>query len=111
LVTTVCAPIIEGPVIVTVTPGRTAPVLSWTRPWMLPVELAPPLCAGAVPAAAAKTSARRGTIRLCILDGPPQPSSVGLRPAGGARTRAPGVLSRQRQGLKLLSGYTALPVL
>ena len=26
---------------VTVTPGRTAPVLSRTRPWMLPVELAP----------------------------------------------------------------------
>jgi hypothetical protein len=33
---------------------------------MLPVELAPPLCASAVAAAAEKTSARRGTIRLFI---------------------------------------------
>src|SRR4029453_12903618 len=48
LVTCVCAPIIDGLVAVTVTPGNTAPLLSATRPWMVPVLLAPPPCAALV---------------------------------------------------------------
>ncbi len=47
-VTCVCVPIIDGLVAVTVTPGSTAPLLSATRPWIVPVLLAPPPCAAVV---------------------------------------------------------------
>ena len=43
-----CAPIIDGLVAVTVTPGRTAPLLSAARPWIVPVLLAPPPCAALI---------------------------------------------------------------
>jgi hypothetical protein len=46
-VTVVCGWINAGPVAVTVTPGNTAPCASMTRPWMVPVLLAPPPCANA----------------------------------------------------------------
>ena len=42
LVTAVWTPIIAGLFAVTVTPGRTAPLVSETLPLMVPVELAPP---------------------------------------------------------------------
>src|SRR5580704_3593957 len=46
-VTAVCAPIMDGLVAVTVTPGSTPPLASLTLPLIEPVVLAPPPCANA----------------------------------------------------------------
>jgi len=70
-VTVDCTPIIDGLVTVTVTPGRTPPLLSATLPLIEPVVDAPPPCANAC------VDASRQTAR-CIAFGRAEITSVTL---------------------------------
>src|SRR5581483_1339317 len=66
-VTAVCTPISDGLAAVTVTPGRTAPLLSTTLPLMEPVVLAPPPCANAFGADTRQPAAHNASNTLLIL--------------------------------------------